>query len=386
MGGPPPKDKGKGKAEAKQELYPADLFVPLASSTCDVNEVLDEFQELLFAASPKAADAEAALEIIGEVLKRERPEVVRLVLYGIDRAWLTHHFPTTAEDFLDSCAARVLAMLAAFFQNTPSRLLDLEDGQWVVGERRDQVRMEYRQVVNEAPGMLRALKAKMRRGLVAEEEEDGVRPKKMSQKQMKQARRAQALAKAEVMLDPAPFERLRIPLPEDVGEMASAIMQILEVQKGLLKVYLQALADEDLAPLLISACWLDRPAGILEAEPTIQLEPAEVPDDDPDAVETEIYAPAQPMKLTVFYNENVAQLGAWTISLSPRAERDLRDHRRRDRKVFKIVLKKIQELSNGHFSPDNQKRLNNRTVEIPVFEAKMTGDLRLVYQIDCVPM
>jgi hypothetical protein len=38
----------------------------------------------------------------------------------------------------------------------------------------------------------------------------------------------------------------------------------------------------------------------------------------------------------------------------------------------------FRELSNGHFSPDNQKKLTGPGTEIPIFEAKMTGDLRLI--------
>jgi hypothetical protein len=37
-----------------------------------------------------------------------------------------------------------------------------------------------------------------------------------------------------------------------------------------------------------------------------------------------------------------------------------------------------RELSNGHFSDDNQKRLNGSNADIPIYEAKMTRDSRLV--------
>lgn len=38
-----------------------------------------------------------------------------------------------------------------------------------------------------------------------------------------------------------------------------------------------------------------------------------------------------------------------------------------------------RELSNGHFSDDNQKMLSNSSdLGIPVFEAKMTRDKRLL--------
>lgn len=44
-----------------------------------------------------------------------------------------------------------------------------------------------------------------------------------------------------------------------------------------------------------------------------------------------------------------------------------------------------RELSIGFFSKSNQKRLIGNDNEVPIYEAKMTGDTRLVYTIDCVP-
>ena len=60
-----------------------------------------------------------------------------------------------------------------------------------------------------------------------------------------------------------------------------------------------------------------------------------------------------------------------------------------------------RELSNGHFSDDNHKRLTGASISVPLYEAKMTRDSRLVvgivvsrhsrdlteiqYQVDCVP-
>ena len=38
-----------------------------------------------------------------------------------------------------------------------------------------------------------------------------------------------------------------------------------------------------------------------------------------------------------------------------------------------------RDISNGHFSEDNQKRINRpSSTDLPVFEAKMSRDLRLV--------
>ena len=50
------------------------------------------------------------------------------------------------------------------------------------------------------------------------------------------------------------------------------------------------------------------------------------------------------------------------------------------RRVFAAIVRIDRcdrQLSNGHFSDENQKRLNGSS-GIPIFEAKMQRDLRLV--------
>ena len=42
------------------------------------------------------------------------------------------------------------------------------------------------------------------------------------------------------------------------------------------------------------------------------------------------------------------------------------------------------ELSHGFFSASNQKKLLGQDTDLPVFEAKMERDTRLVYTVDCV--
>jgi hypothetical protein len=129
----------------------------------------------------------------------------------------------------------------------------------------------------------------------------------------------------------------------------------------------------------------------------------------------------QPMKAALYF-ESAEGFGEWRILLSTRATQNLREARRIDAKLFKIIVKKIKfvfspfcvarrglrlvcrELSNGHFSDDNQKRLNGPNIDVPIYEAKMTRDQRLVvrhctecifagclthfflqYQVDCIP-
>lgn len=52
--------------------------------------------------------------------------------------------------------------------------------------------------------------------------------------------------------------------------------------------------------------------------------------------------------------------------------------------VKELMLICARELSWGFFSDDNQKKLTGPRTEIPIFEAKMEGDTRLVYTVDCV--
>lgn len=97
------------------------------------------------------------------------------------------------------------------------------------------------------------------------------------------------------------------------------------------------------------------------------------------------------------YLENADGFGDWRILLNGRAYRDLRSARREDRAYFKIIIRKMKcaaliclkltrvltdifrELSNGRFSADNQKRLNGGSNSgVPIYEAKVNGDVRLV--------
>ncbi|KAF8588487.1 hypothetical protein K439DRAFT_1335105 [Ramaria rubella] len=91
------------------------------------------------------------------------------------------------------------------------------------------------------------------------------------------------------------------------------------------------------------------------------------------------------MKAAKYFSEPAKGFGPWTLLLSTRAIQHLKNFRRDDQKVWAIVKKKMQELSHSHFSDDNQKRLSGNDSDIPIYEAKLTRDLRLVYQIDIAP-
>ncbi|KAJ6519176.1 hypothetical protein C8R45DRAFT_1204389 [Mycena sanguinolenta] len=360
-----------------ERRYRSDLFTGL-TSVKGLELALCEFENLLFA-NLRSESVESVL-ILDELVFYERPEIVRLVLSWIDPNWVfrTKSPFTLADEFHNSSARKILSQLSAFFQFTPSSVIDRTDEERPVGERPDKLRSDLRQLVKDAPETLTALAVKLSSG-----DSTPSTITKMSQKQLKQARRAAAKSKAP--LSPGPFERLNLTVPETREDVVVAIHVILGTQKAILQAYLKALRSPELEESIRAACL---PVALpSDPEVTVTQVDAVLPEShNTTTVESEpVYTGGQPMKFTTLYCDSATGFGEWTINISPRAERDLRDHNRRDRKVFRIIIKKIKELSNGHFSPDNQKRLNGQHVDIPVYEAKMTGDLRLVYQIDCIP-
>ncbi|KAG8815978.1 hypothetical protein FRC17_000507, partial [Serendipita sp. 399] len=92
-----------------------------------------------------------------------------------------------------------------------------------------------------------------------------------------------------------------------------------------------------------------------------------------------------PVKSIQFLEDDINDFGAWKILLSSDSMRHLRQFSKGDAHMFTIVRNKMKQLSEGFFSKSNQKRLVGKDTEVPVYEAKMTNDTRLVYTIDCVP-
>jgi hypothetical protein len=101
-------------------------------------------------------------------------------------------------------------------------------------------------------------------------------------------------------------------------------------------------------------------------------------------VEPFAYPIVQPMKSALYF-DTAEGFGQWTVAVSSDADNFLRSTHKKDITTFNITVKKIKELSCGHFTDNNQKRLSGRATEVPVFEAKVSRNLRLVYQIDIIP-
>ncbi|KAK0232752.1 hypothetical protein IW262DRAFT_1259998, partial [Armillaria fumosa] len=85
------------------------------------------------------------------------------------------------------------------------------------------------------------------------------------------------------------------------------------------------------------------------------------------------------------YFDTAEGFGDWIVIISTNADNFLRSTHKKDLSAFNFTVKKIKELSCGHFTDNNQKRLSGSMTEVPVFEAKVSRNLRLIYQIDIIP-
>ncbi|KAF5377115.1 hypothetical protein D9757_008781 [Collybiopsis confluens] len=212
--------------------------------------------------------------------------------------------------------------------------------------------------------------------LEEEVEDFGVRVRIRGKKQKKPSR-----ARLSKAVDPKPFKNLDLQIPLDQTEADQIKNHLLRILESILDFYLLNLRDEEFsAAIKIASVSL----SIVESE-TTQATASDSFEGGATVVE---FTPAafpkiQPMKSALYF-DSVEGFGEWSIFISQKAEAEIRSRHRKDQHSFDIIVKKIKELSNGHFSPDNQKRLSGPSSEVPIFEAKMTADLRLIYQIDIV--
>ncbi|KAI9567008.1 P-loop containing nucleoside triphosphate hydrolase protein [Boletus coccyginus] len=171
-------------------------------------------------------------------------------------------------------------------------------------------------------------------------------------------------------IDTTPFRKLRAKVPSNNAEASQISRKISGDLKMILKFYLELLLEPFLAQHLRDA--YVSTGGAM----TVHLT-------SPQA--TKVIEDVNPMQAALYF-ENADSFGGWRIIIGTGATKKLRELANGDRKKCVIVMKKIKQLSKGYFSDENQKRLNGSSSSaIPIFEAKIQQDLRLVYQVDVVP-
>ncbi|OBZ79119.1 hypothetical protein A0H81_00134 [Grifola frondosa] len=180
-----------------------------------------------------------------------------------------------------------------------------------------------------------------------------------------------------------PFDNMQVSIPSTKEEADGISVKDPRRSGDILQYYLEIFRYPQLTTTFKKA-YLPQElsfydASTIEEDDNVEANTSLANDDIPAA-----YPMVQPMKAALYF-DSADGFGEWRILISTRADRDLRQARKKDAKIFRIIIKKIRELSKGHFSDDNQKRLTGLEVEVPIYEAKMTRDSRLVYQVDCIP-
>ncbi|TFK88273.1 hypothetical protein K466DRAFT_598787 [Polyporus arcularius HHB13444] len=297
---------------------------------------------------------------------------------------ILQQFPTAPEGFAASLASKLLKRFPLFFLFLPSDgLSDIPDTATIRSLRQD---TETVHGVLDALSRLQLNDDSLDEDRADEDLDDAeirfvVKRKGQSKKTLKkQAKRGRRVSPA----DYKTIESFGLDVPRNSAELCRQTTFLLESQMETLKEYLEWFRIPTVEQA-IRRLYLPTPdvAGDAPQMTTDVVVDVSITSEEEPELKIAL-PPVLPMKAALYF-DSADGFGEWRILISTRADRDLRQARRRDAKTFAIFVKKIKELSKGHFSDDNQKRLTGLDVEIPIYEAKMTGDTRLVYQVDCVP-
>ncbi|KAI6044090.1 hypothetical protein EDC04DRAFT_459876 [Pisolithus marmoratus] len=166
------------------------------------------------------------------------------------------------------------------------------------------------------------------------------------------------------------LRKLNLPLPSNSNVAMQTLGDVKDFILQILKFYFGLLSDPRFADrskeMFFSA------SGERDVENAAEATDVPLP----------AYTQAPYLEATLDASD-IDRFGEWTILMSSSATKDLFKWRRDDAKVADCVLKKIRQLSRGQFSGNNYKMLHGPSHGIPIYQAEVLSNLRLVYQIDC---
>lgn len=292
----------------------------------------------------------------------ERPFLIEIVIEASNyspllRRWILEGASSfqRPDGFVSSFYWRLLSRVSNFLQIEQVPLPD--------NEGNDEVIVRYTRMVNSLPDVLESLSSSsLGTNGMHDTHDEKIEKKKWNNTSSKKKRPHQkSISHSGAVsiisgktIDPAILKDFQI---SNISGKEEAIFDVLRTVKSILEFYLDMLCR----PVVASAI---RTTYLNQVGPSA-------------------YPLVQPLKSARHFS-SAEGFGEWRILISTRADGNLREASRKDRKSFKIIVKKIKELSNGHFSDDNHKRLSGSSTEVPIFEAKMTRDSRIVYQIDVI--
>ncbi|KAL4065822.1 hypothetical protein V8B97DRAFT_1919570 [Scleroderma yunnanense] len=166
--------------------------------------------------------------------------------------------------------------------------------------------------------------------------------------------------------DMATLRKFGVKIPSNTDEAAETTNGIMNFLRQILSFYLELLSE----PRFRSHC----------QTAYFNASHQECGDPNPEMnVFTEEKDQEQSLHAALHIHD-VDGFGEWQVVLSSRATKCLRELRRRDGKAIKCVLKKIRQLSRGEFSGNNYKMLNGPSHGVPIYEAEIFSNLRLVVE------
>ncbi|KAK0506408.1 hypothetical protein EDD18DRAFT_1455735 [Armillaria luteobubalina] len=345
-----------------KRVYRSDLFSPskLTSSSL-LESALEELQNGL---------TKDNFEPVVQQLINESPHIILLVLSSLGetsplRSWMLQSFPSKPMNYDDTIHYKIISCLSTEFMFSSS---------YFMGDK--ELCARYHEVTQVTSNILKYLVSFLQAIDIGSDHRN--KKGKISQKKRKQVERAEYAA-ALVKKD---FDVLDVDMPTTSSDASILVDIVLQTQKDALEFFLEELCCPEVSLSLKERAIVALPP--VEEETFAPLSVTTVLEESAVVELPSAYPIVRPMKSALYF-DSAEGFGEWTIIISTNADDFLRSTHRKDASTFQIIVKKIKELSCGHFSDDNQKRLSGSGTEVPVFEAKMTRDLRLIYQIDVIP-
>ncbi|KAL4065818.1 hypothetical protein V8B97DRAFT_1117898 [Scleroderma yunnanense] len=181
------------------------------------------------------------------------------------------------------------------------------------------------------------------------------------------------------MSDMATLRNFGVKIPSNPNEATVITSQIMNILRQILSFYLELLSEPRYRNYSQMAYFTaSRPES---GGPDPEMKACTEGKD----LSTPSVCPQDQSLHAALHIHDVDGFGEWQVVLSSHATKDLRELRRRDGAMIKCVLKKIRQLSRGEFLGNNYKMLHGPSYGVPIYEAEVLSNLRLVYQIDCIP-
>ncbi|KAK0232768.1 hypothetical protein IW262DRAFT_22523 [Armillaria fumosa] len=335
---------------SRKRIYRSDLFSPEKLTSTDVLErALQELQCILTKDNFK--------HVFQELLDNESPNILLLILSSLSEttsmtSWFLESFPSEAEDYDVTVHYKTISCLSTELLSSP-----------FVADK--DLCARYYEAAQIAPKVLQYLDSFLHSTDIRTQHHNKKGKAKPSQWKLLPVNRDDGAT----TLVGKYFNVLDVDIPKTSSQAYILVDHILQSQQNTLKL-------------------LHRPEiyTSLKERFIISASPTELEKNTSGTLDKlrSAYPMVQPMKSALYF-DTAEGFGSWTVVISTNAGNVLRKAYKKNPPAFNAIIEKIKELSCGIFTDDNQKRLCGSATEVPVFAAKISRSVRLIYQIDIIP-